>query len=194
MRAEQAHYRPDLDGLRAVAVIAVVLFHAFPDLAPGGFIGVDVFFVISGFLITGLIFTDIEAGHFSFGRFYARRARRILPMLVVIVLVSAVVGYVLLYPGDYRAFGSSAIAALLGWSNFFFLHNTGYFDIPSQTMPLLHTWSLGVEEQFYLIWPAIILLGCKFVGLSRRAWVALLTVVILTSFYKALATAAKSEL
>ncbi|MFY9953677.1 acyltransferase family protein [Bradyrhizobium sp.] len=184
-------YRSDVDGLRAISVALVILFHLGLPGFGGGFIGVDVFFVISGFLITGVIFEGIEGNSFSLARFYDRRARRILPMLVTVVLASAVAGYVLLYPGDYRAFASSAIAALLGWSNIFFLHNTGYFDIPSQTMPLLHTWSLGVEEQFYLVWPAALVAGSKLLGRSKRVWVAIFTLVILVSFGKALTLAGR---
>jgi peptidoglycan/LPS O-acetylase OafA/YrhL len=144
-----AAYRSDVDGLRAISVALVLCFHLGLLGLSGGFIGVDVFFVISGYLITGVIFGSIADKNFSLAKFYDRRARRILPMLITVVVASALAGYVLLYPGDYRALASSAFAALLGWSNIFFFHNTGYFDIPSQTMPLLHTWSLGVEEQFY---------------------------------------------
>jgi len=175
-------YRPDIDGLRAIAVSLVVVFHTFPSALPGGFVGVDVFFVVSGFLITGIIFSQLDRGLFSIAQFYDRRARRILPMLITVTLASAVAGYILLYPGDYRAFGSSAVAALLAWSNIFFLHHTGYFDIPSQTMPLLHTWSLGVEEQFYLVWPALLLGGSKLFGTSRRIWSIIFLIVILLSF------------
>jgi peptidoglycan/LPS O-acetylase OafA/YrhL len=131
-------YRADIDGLRAISVMLVILFHLDVPGFGGGFVGVDVFFVISGFLITGLIFDGIEREAFSFVRFYERRARRILPMLIVVVLVSAAAGYFLLSPGDYRAFGESARAALLAWSNFYFLHNTGYFDIPASS--LLSSW------------------------------------------------------
>jgi peptidoglycan/LPS O-acetylase OafA/YrhL len=188
MQSPPSNYRLDIDGLRAVAVVSVVIFHAFPSIAPGGFVGVDVFFVVSGFLISGLILNDIHEEKFSFLAFYARRARRILPMLIVTMLSCSAAGYVLLYPGDYRAFGHSAIAALLGWSNFFFLQNTGYFDIPSQTMPLLHTWSLGVEEQFYLAWPALLLLGSRLGARSRSAWIVIFVGVIGASFWLALRT------
>jgi peptidoglycan/LPS O-acetylase OafA/YrhL len=179
-------YRADIDGLRAISVACVILFHLNVPGFGGGFIGVDVFFVISGFLITGLIIENIERDVFSFIRFYERRARRILPMLITVVIASAGAGYFFLMPGDYKALGSSAIAALLAWSNFYFLHHTGYFDIPSQTMPLLHTWSLGVEEQFYLAWPAVLLAGSKAIGRSRIAWISLLILIILASFASAL--------
>jgi peptidoglycan/LPS O-acetylase OafA/YrhL len=152
-------YRADIDGLRAISVALVILFHLDVPGFGGGFVGVDVFFVISGFLITGLIFDGLERESFSFVRFYERRARRILPMLIIVAATSAAAGWFLLSPGDYEAFGGSAIAAVLAWSNFYFLHNTGYFDIPAQLMPLLHTWSLGVEEQFYLVWPVTLLLS-----------------------------------
>jgi len=182
-------YRSDVDGLRAISVALVLFFHlGLPGLS-GGFVGVDVFFVISGYLITGVIFGGIADKNFSLAKFYDRRARRILPMLITVVMASALVGYVLLYPGDYRAFASSAFAALLGWSNVFFFQNTGYFDIPSQTMPLLHTWSLGVEEQFYLVWPVVLLAGSKLVGHSKRFWPAIFALVILVSFAVALVLA-----
>jgi peptidoglycan/LPS O-acetylase OafA/YrhL len=178
-------YRPDIDGLRAISVVLVVAFHLGVPYAGGGFVGVDVFFVISGFLITGVIFGEVERGTFSIARFYDRRARRILPMLIIIVLFSATAGYIMLYPGDYRAFGASALAALLGWSNIFFLHHTGYFDIPSQTMPLLHTWSLGVEEQFYLVWPTVLLVVSRQFGASRKKWQVLCLTIIIVSFIAA---------
>lgn len=177
-----AAYRADIDGLRAICVTLVMLFHLGVPGFGGGFVGVDIFFVISGFLITGLIVNDVERKTFSLVKFYERRARRILPMLIIIVVVLAVAGYVLLLPGDYKVFGESARAALFASSNFYFMHHTGYFDIPAQTMPLLHTWSLGVEEQFYFVWPAAILLGRKLLGDSRRRQGTSLILVILASF------------
>jgi peptidoglycan/LPS O-acetylase OafA/YrhL len=181
-------YRADIDGLRAISVALVILFHLDAPGFGGGFVGVDVFFVISGFLITGLIFDGVERGGFSVVRFYERRARRILPMLITVVAASAVAGWFLLSPGDYEAFGGSAIAAVLAWSNFYFLHNTGYFDIPAQSMPLLHTWSLGVEEQFYLVWPAALIIASKVVGRRRIAWISVLSLIIAASFARALVT------
>lgn len=188
-----SRYRADIDGLRAISVAIVVLFHLGVPGFAGGFVGVDVFFVISGFLITGLILDEHSRGEFSFVNFYARRARRILPMLMTVVSVCTVAGYFLLYPDDYRAFASSAVAALLAWSNFFFLHHTGYFDNPSQMMPLLHTWSLGVEEQFYLVWPAFLTTVHRLFGRpSRTVWTAIFTLVVATSFAIALVTTGKN--
>ena len=179
---KMTEYRADVDGLRGIAVLLVLLFHVGLQPLGGGFIGVDVFFVISGYLITNIIYKDIFNNTFSFSKFYERRARRILPALITVVLTTCVGGYYLLYPEAYRVLGQSAVAALLAISNWFFLHNTAYFDAPAQTQALLHTWSLGVEEQFYLVWPALLLTASKFCGKSRRAWIALLAVIALASF------------
>ena len=179
-------YRGDIDGLRAISVILVILFHLGVPHVSGGFVGVDVFFVISGFLITGIIYDALEARKFSFTWFYDRRARRILPALLSTIIASVVAGYVLLYPGDYQMFARSAISAVLAASNIFFLNNTGYFDIPSQSMPLLHTWSLAVEEQFYLFWPAILLVAHKFFGGSKTSWRIFFGSVIAASFLVAI--------
>ncbi len=151
-------YLPEIDGLRAISVLAVLLFHLGANFAPGGFVGVDVFFVISGFLITSIIRSDLEAGKFSFGSFYERRIRRILPALVVVMATTIAAGYFLLSPGDYAAVGNSAAYAAASLGNLFFYFNTGYFDAAAETMPLLHTWSLGVEEQFYLVLPILLFL------------------------------------
>jgi peptidoglycan/LPS O-acetylase OafA/YrhL len=167
-------YRSDVDGLRAVSIVLVLLFHVGSSLFKGGFVGVDVFFVISGYLITGIIFREIDNKRFSFLWFYERRARRILPALVTVILATSFAGYFLLYPDMYERFGNSALAALAGTSNFYFLHHTGYFDAPAQSMPLLHSWSLGVEEQFYLLWPLSMLLASRLCGRSdtvgSRCW------------------------
>jgi peptidoglycan/LPS O-acetylase OafA/YrhL len=174
-------YRADIDGLRAISVLLVLFFHLGIGVH-GGFIGVDVFFVISGYLITGIILSEITAGQFSLLDFYERRARRILPALITVVLMVMLAGYFLLYPDDYTTLGKSAVAALGAASNFFFLFNTGYFDAPAQTEPLLHTWSLGVEEQFYLVWPTFLLLASKLMGKSRPRWIVLLAVIAIASF------------
>ena len=159
-------YRADIDGLRAIAVALTILFHldlsgTFGGRFGGGFVGVDVFFVISGYLITGLLLRALQGGTFSLLRFYERRVRRIVPALTALVAGVLVAGYVLLLPGDYRQMGRSALWALGAASNLFFLDNTGYFDAAATSMPLLHTWSLGVEEQFYLVWPLLLLVLFK---------------------------------
>lgn len=147
-------YFPFIDGLRAVAVLLVVLFH-FELGIPGGFIGVDVFFVISGFLITSLIFNDIEKGNFSLGRFWERRARRILPALAIVILATLVAGWFLLLPRDLIDLGWSVLAQAVFLQNVVFWKGEGYFAAPSEVKPLLHTWSLAVEEQFYFVFPLL---------------------------------------
>ncbi|MBP1296610.1 acyltransferase family protein [Bradyrhizobium elkanii] len=155
--ATGADYRADIDGLRAIAVLSVMAFH-FGGLLPGGFTGVDVFFVISGYLITSQLAQEIHEGTFGLLGFYYRRIRRIVPALVVMLAVTLAAGKFLLMPGDYMALGASAAAAAFGASNFFFLTHTDYFAQAADLMPLLHTWSLAVEEQFYLVWPLLLLL------------------------------------
>ncbi|MEQ1651451.1 MAG: acyltransferase family protein [Hyphomicrobium sp.] len=150
-------YLPFVDGLRAVAILAVVAYHALPWALPGGFAGVDVFFVISGFLITRFIAAEIADGTFSLARFYVRRARRLMPAaLVCFVIVTALSAFVLL-PDTYWFFGRSLLAAILMYANVFFYNTGGYFSAPSLEKPLLHTWSLSVEDQFYLTWPLLLL-------------------------------------
>lgn len=148
-------YRPDIDGLRAIAVLSVIAYH-FGLPVPGGFVGVDVFFVISGYLITAIVFRDVQANEFSLVGFYDRRVRRILPALLVVLIATLVAGFWLLWPDDYSDLSLSAISAAFGVSNIFFMLNTGYFDPASELQPLLHTWSLGVEEQFYVVWPPLL--------------------------------------
>jgi peptidoglycan/LPS O-acetylase OafA/YrhL len=153
-------YRADIDGLRAVAVFPVVAFHAGIHLFRGGYVGVDIFFVISGYLLGSIILSETQAGEFSILRFYERRVRRIFPALVATLVVSSIVSYCFLLPTELEAFGSSAIAAIASVSNFYFWRHTDYFDASSGTEPLLHTWSLAVEEQFYVFLPiAIVLLN-----------------------------------
>lgn len=148
--------RDDIDGLRAIAVLSVVLYHYFPALAPGGFIGVDVFFVISGFLITGLIVGDLKESSFSFGGFYARRIRRLFPSLLAILIASYAFGWFVLSPEQFEHLGAYLAAAAAFGSNFLSLHEAGYFSSDSHTKPFLHLWSLGIEEQFYVLWPILL--------------------------------------
>ena len=154
-------YRPDIDGIRAIAVLAVVMFHAFPTLLTGGFIGVDVFFVMSGFLITRILRDGVTVRTFSFSEFYERRIRRLVPALVVVVAATALVGLIILPPGDLKDLGRSIAPSMLFTANYHFAHKTGYFAPADDVRPLLHLWSLAVEEQFYIVWPLVIWLGAR---------------------------------
>ncbi len=154
-------YRPDIDGLRAIAVLSVVLFHAFPTLLPGGFIGVDVFFVISGYLISGILFKEFSEKRFSYLDFYSRRARRILPSLILMFWFALIAGWFLLLSGEYSTLGKQIFSSAFFFQNFALFKESGYFDISSNLKPLLHLWSLAIEEQFYLIWPPLIALFCR---------------------------------
>jgi len=150
-------YRKDVDGLRAVAVLPVILYHAGISVFSGGYVGVDIFFVISGYLITGIISAEIAEGTFTVSNFYVRRIKRIFPALYFMILVSVILSGFLLLPEHFRNFGKSVIATVFFSSNFFFWKQSGYFDAAAETKPLLHTWSLGVEEQFYIIFPLFLL-------------------------------------
>lgn len=151
-------YRPEIDGLRALAVLPVILFHAGVPGFSGGYVGVDVFFVISGFLITSIIIREIDSGAFSIARFYERRARRILPALIFVMLTTCVAGWVFLVPDQLQTLGQSMVAVSLFVSNIFFWQTTDYFKPEAELQPLLHTWSLAVEEQFYVFFPLVLLL------------------------------------
>jgi len=148
-------YRADIDGLRAIAILAVVGFHAFPGYLPGGFTGVDVFFVISGFLISGIIFEELQAGRFSYAGFYGRRVRRIFPALIVVLLACFTAGWFALANDEYKALGKHMAAGAAFVSNLALWSEAGYFDAAAETKPLLHLWSLGIEEQFYVFWPLL---------------------------------------
>ncbi len=167
-------YRPDIDGLRAVAVTAVVLFHACPAVLPGGFAGVDVFFVISGYLISGIIARELGDGRFRVAHFYRRRIRRIFPALATVLLATLAYGLVVLLPSERAQLGREVAAGAAMAANLLFWGQAGYFDPAAYAKPLLHLWSLGVEEQFYLVWPALLWL---LLARTRRpvAGVALLT-------------------
>ena len=154
-------YRPDIDGLRAIAVTLVVIFHAFPAALPGGFIGVDVFFVISGFLITGIIARDLDLCRFSLLGFYNRRVRRIFPALIVVLCAVLVQGWLWMLPAAYEKLSADVFASAAFAANIALLLQSGYFDVESTKKPLLHLWSLGIEEQFYLVWPLILMLTAR---------------------------------
>ena len=174
--------RPDIDGLRAVAVLAVVFYHARFG-CPGGYVGVDVFFVISGFLITKLIWKDLESGKFSFAHFWERRARRIAPAVVVVTTAVLAAGWLFMAPEDYANLGRAAAALALFSANIFYKHNTGYFDGASEEKPLLHTWSLAVEEQFYFIVPFLLWGMFQFPALRKRmAIIVMIGTAVLVSF------------
>ena len=154
-------YRPDIEGLRGLAVGLVVAYHAFPKFRTGGFVGVDVFFVISGYLITLLVLSGLQTGTFSLIEFYRRRVRRIVPALLVVVTACCIFGWLLLLPSELRSLGSSITWCSLFVANLFFALTAGYFEPVAESNPLLHLWSLGVEEQFYLVWPVLLTLTVK---------------------------------
>lgn len=155
-------YRPDIDGLRALAVLLVVFYHFDPKLVTGGFIGVDIFFVISGYLITGIIAKGIEAGTFSLTDFYIRRCRRILPALFTMLFVIWCLGWVVLLPDEFKQLGKQMLAGLMFSENILLMNESGYFDVDAVGKPLLHLWSLAIEEQFYLFWPLLLLVIYRF--------------------------------
>ena len=164
-------YRPDIDGLRALAVLAVVGFHAGPGTFRGGFVGVDIFFVISGFLISSIIFKGLDRGDFSFLEFYVRRIRRIFPALMLVLAFSLVAGWYLLLIDDYRSLAKHVAAGAAFVPNFTLWQETGYFDTDAARKPLLHLWSLGIEEQYYLVWPLLVFLlyfiACEVISIFR---------------------------
>ena len=154
-------YIPEIDGLRAIAVSSVVLFHLFPDQLSGGFIGVDIFFVISGFLISSIIFNDLIRDTFSLKRFISKRIRRIFPTLLLVLIATGIMGAFILFQTEMRALCKHIAGGTFFVSNFLFANEIGYFDGPAETKPLLHLWSLSIEEQFYLIWPPLLILLTK---------------------------------
>lgn len=167
-------YRPEIDGLRAVAVIPVIFFHAGFSLFSGGFIGVDVFFVISGYLITTIILADLERGRFSIIDFYERRARRILPALFLVMAVSLPFAWFWMVPQDIKGFSDSLVAVSTFVSNILFWRTSDYFDTAAELKPMLHTWSLAVEEQYYVIFPIFLLLAWRF----GRRWILAIMLVV----------------
>jgi peptidoglycan/LPS O-acetylase OafA/YrhL len=171
-------YRADIDGLRAVAILVVIAFHAFPWRMPGGFIGVDIFFVISGFLISTIIFSSLERNRFSLTSFYSRRIRRIFPALVLVLLSCLVLGWVALFHDEYRQLGKHSFAGASFIQNFILRTESGYFESASQTKPLLHLWSLAIEEQFYIFWPLLM----AFVWRRRWSFLRVTMVIAVVSF------------
>lgn len=172
-------YRPDLDGMRAIAVVAVVLYHFGVPYVPGGFVGVDVFFVLSGYFISRQIFTELDQGRFSLTGFYDRRIRRLFPALFLMLAVTTAAASVLLLPDELERFGRTLLGAALSVSNFVFWRESGYFAPAAQAMPLLHTWSLAVEEQFYLLFPVAMMLLWR---LGRLPLTVLLVTAVVGSF------------
>jgi peptidoglycan/LPS O-acetylase OafA/YrhL len=172
-------YRRDIDGLRAIAVLSVVLYHAGVGVLKGGFVGVDIFFVISGFLISGIIFHELEAGTFSIGRFYERRIRRIQPALMAMVVFTILLCAVIFVPVDFKQLAQSVGATVVFSSNIYFYLKSGYFDPLAETKPLLHTWSLAVEEQYYLFFPVLVVLLWRY---ARRHLISVLTGLAVVSF------------
>ena len=173
------HYRKEIDGLRALAVISIIFFHAGYKVFDGGYVGVDVFFVISGFLITSIILNDIQTGKFHLAVFYERRARRLLPALFCVILVSMIFAWVWMLPNEITEFSQSVLSVLFFVSNFFFWNDSGYFSTSAEFRPLLHTWSLAVEEQFYLIFPAVLIFS---LFLKRRSTTGILVFIGVLSF------------
>lgn len=172
-------YRPDIDGLRAVAIVPVLLFHLGIPYFTGGYVGVDVFYVISGYLITLLIYREVLTGTFTFGNFYERRMRRLFPALFVVLAITSVFAGVLFLPADVISYSKGLIATSGFAANVLFWKNSGYFARPAEMNPLLHVWSLSVEEQFYIFFPAFLLVCQRF---APRRVVGLLAVVAISSF------------
>jgi len=172
------NYRREIDGLRALAVLPVILFHAGFEVFSGGFVGVDIFFVISGYLITSIILAELELGTFSIVNFYERRARRILPALFLVVLVCIPFAWHWLLPSDMKDFSRSLVAVSLFASNFLFWNESGYFDTASELKPLLHTWSLAVEEQYYVIFPLFLMISWR---IGKQQILVLLAIIFTAS-------------
>jgi len=174
-----AKYRPDIDGLRCIAVLSVVLFHLSRQALPGGFLGVDVFFVISGYLITDIILREAGAGKFTIRRFYERRVRRIAPALLTVLTVTTVASFAILLPVDLIGYAKSVLATLGFVSNVYFWRDTDYFSRAAEMKPLLHTWTLGVEEQFYILFPLLLAVLVRFLPRSVVPAIAALTILSL---------------
>jgi peptidoglycan/LPS O-acetylase OafA/YrhL len=178
MTLSHPKYRADIDGLRAIAVLSVVGFHLFPNIMRGGFIGVDIFFVISGFLISSIIFENLERSSFSFLTFYTRRIKRIFPALILVLLTCFTLGWFFLLADEYAQLGEHIAGGAGFISNILLWRESGYFDAAAETKPLLHLWSLGIEEQFYIVWPLIIALAWR-----RNYSLTILVILTALSFF-----------
>lgn len=170
-------YRPDIDGLRAIAILAVVIFHAFPGKMPGGFIGVDIFFVISGYLISTIVFSSLERDRFSLVEFYVRRVRRIFPALILVLIFCLAFGWFALFSDEYKQLGKHTVSGASFIQNFILLFESSYFDNLGVTKPLLHLWSLAIEEQFYIFWPLLL----AFVWKRRWSFLSICTAIAVVS-------------
>jgi peptidoglycan/LPS O-acetylase OafA/YrhL len=183
-------YRPDVDGLRAIAVLSVVGFHAFPEFVPGGFVGVDIFFVISGFLISSILLSNLEHDRFSLVAFYGRRIKRIFPALVLVLTSVLAIGWFLLVADEYRELGKHVFGGSAFLSNLILWQESGYFDSAAETKPLLHLWSLAIEEQFYIFWP-LLLFGLWKTG--NRRFLSVIAAVAVGSFLVNVVTVDRSQ-
>jgi peptidoglycan/LPS O-acetylase OafA/YrhL len=172
-------YRSDIDGLRALAVMAVVIYHAFPNWLPGGFVGVDIFFVISGYLISKIILTEIQQNTFDIFDFYNRRIKRIFPALTIVMTATLLGGWFLLFYSEYELLGKHIASGTAFVSNFFFYTESGYFDISAELKPAIHLWSLSVEEQFYIFWPLLLIFILK----KKWNFLKISLALILISFF-----------
>jgi peptidoglycan/LPS O-acetylase OafA/YrhL len=159
---EHTKYRKDIDGLRAIAILSVVGFHAFPNWIKGGFVGVDIFFVISGYLISSIIFSNFAVGSFSFINFYSRRIKRIFPALISVLIFCLLAGWFLLFSTEYEMLAEHVASGAGFISNILLWHQSGYFDSAAESKPLLHLWSLAIESQFYIVYPLLVYFGWKF--------------------------------
>ena len=175
------NYRKDIDGLRAIAVLLVVVYHGFPSFLKGGFLGVDIFFVLSGFLITGIISTDLNTAGFNLRQFYFNRIRRIFPALLVVMMIVLIAGWFVLRQEEYIQLGNETLAGSFFYSNFLYLSQNNYFDVASDLKPFLHLWSLSIEEQFYLLYPFVLLFLNRFFN-NRRIQMAAISILAILSF------------
>ena len=173
------NYNPYLDGLRGVAILLVVLFHVWPDYFSFGYVGVDIFFVISGFLITQIIFTKLEKNSFSFKEFYRNRIRRLFPALIILLITALILGYLFLFPSEYAQLARHIKSSALYYENFRLIEEeSNYWDVGAIFKPLLHLWSLSIEEQFYIFWPLLIHLLYRFKKLTSLNFFIIFSILL----------------